>query len=117
MAAIFAAAGAGTGNVPLKDLKDWACAGNDPENPQEALEKLCSYCHGQEAAASFNIITTIACAACAVVLGLTLCITILQKVAKWPIKIANIVCAVFELIALIVLPVLFNKMVGSNEFF
>ena len=46
----------------------------------------------------------------------SLCISVLLKVAKWPIKIANIVCAVMELIALIVLPVTFNN-ASSIKFF
>ena len=103
MAAVLAAVGAGTGKTPNKDLKDIACAGGDGDN------KVCSYFRSQETAASFNSITTIVCAVCAIVMFVSLCISVLLKVAKWPIKIANIVCAVMELIALIVLPVTFNK--------
>ena len=110
MAAVLAAVGAGTGKTPNKDLKDGAC---DATELGDENNKLCSYFRGQETAASFNSITTIVCAVCAIVMFVSLCISVLLKVAKWPIKIANIVCAVMELIALIVLPVTFNKMVEN----
>ena len=113
MAAVFAAVGAGTGKTPKKEWKDLAC---DPPVGY-AINKACSFFRSQETAASFNSITTIVCAVCAIVMFVSLCISVLLKVAKWPIKIANIVCAVMELIALIVLPATFDEWTGDNNLF
>ena len=113
VAAVFAAVGAGTGKTPKKEWKDLACDGKEL-GQIDAFDKACSFFRGQETAASFNSITTIVCAVSAIVMFVSLCISVLLKVAKWPIKIANIVCAVMELIALIVLPVSFNKLLGKD---
>ena len=114
MAAVFAAVGAGTGKTPHKEAKDAMCNWKDDYGKDEA-QKSCSYYRGQETATSFNSITTIVCAMCAIVMFVSLCISVLLKVAKWPIKIANIICVVMELIALIVLPVTYNKMIPEGE--
>ena len=94
VAAIFAIVGAITGKLPKKLIKDAYCT----DNFESFDKKACTYLHSQEASASFNIITAIVCAVCAVLMGISLSVSALYNIAKWPMKIANIACVVLSLL-------------------
>ena len=77
---------------------------------------ICAYSRGINTAFAFSIITVIICFVCAALVGLTLLVKKILKFAKHPIKGANSLAAVMELISLIIVPVLFKNAYSVSFF-
>ena len=107
LAMVFAIVGAATGKLPDSEGKGDVC---DPFIESDYTKDSCSYYRGQETACAFNIITAIICGASAVAVGVSLFVPSVYDRANGPMKVINILCALFELVALIVLPATFNTM-------